>query len=74
MDEAGAGGGARQIISDPILNFWSKLGTGVRERFLYTPVTPKKFSEENSWGGGGRWVLEVTFRIFWVQFFCAIWP
>ena len=36
-------GGARKKISDPILSFLSKLGTGVREGFLYTPDTPKKF-------------------------------
>ena len=59
-------GGARKKISDPILSFWSKLGTGVREGFLYTPDTPQKNSEEKKFGGGrgGRWVSEVSFRFF----------
>ena len=59
-------GGARKKISDPILSFWSKLGTGVREGFLYTPDTPQKNSEEKKLGGGrgGRWASEVSFRFF----------
>ena len=69
------GGGARKIIWDPVLNVWSKLGTGVRERFLYTPViTPRKNSEEKIGGEGGSVGLGGHFHIFLVAFVCFIWP
>ena len=49
------GGGPRNFFWDPILSFWSKLGTCLREGFLYsTPDTPKKILKEKFGGGGGE--------------------
>ena len=53
-------GGGQGKISDPILFFWSKLGTCVREGFIYIPLTP----QEILGGRGVRSVSEVNFRIF----------
>ena len=73
----GREGGARKKISDPIdpiLSFWSKLGTGVREGFLYTPDTPQKNSEEKKFGGGegGSMGLGGQFQIFLSNFLVLI--
>ena len=62
-------GGARKIILDPILNFWSKLGTGVRERFSIPLSNPKNCLKKKNWGGGGRWASKVIFRFFGATFF-----